>query len=176
MKRLALLVILGSLAAASSALADADITLCHATGSESNPFVQITVSPEGAYNGHIDHQDVEDIIPPFEFQGQMYSQNWPSGQAILENGCEIPVVEEPPTEEPPPPPPVVTTPPTPPAIEMPAEPAPPVEAAAPPAAIAPSSPARAKPKTAKRKRHHRKMRKHRRPRMHRRAVAPRFAG
>jgi hypothetical protein len=38
------------------------ITICHATGSETNPFVLITISVNGL-NGHADHQDGEDIIP-----------------------------------------------------------------------------------------------------------------
>lgn len=70
-----------------------DVTLCHATGSNSNPFVQIIVSPAGAYNGHLGggHQNGEDIIPPFVWQGQTYSQNWDTnGQAIWNNECEIP--------------------------------------------------------------------------------------
>jgi Tol biopolymer transport system component len=37
------------------------ITLCHATGSETNPYVEITVADDGVYNGHIDHDG--DIIP-----------------------------------------------------------------------------------------------------------------
>jgi hypothetical protein len=37
------------------------ITLCHATGSTVNPYVEITVSVAGATNGHTKHS--EDIIP-----------------------------------------------------------------------------------------------------------------
>jgi hypothetical protein len=37
------------------------ITICHATGSASNPYVTITVDDQAALNGHIHHQD--DIIP-----------------------------------------------------------------------------------------------------------------
>jgi hypothetical protein len=37
------------------------ITLCHATGSASNPYVKITVSEQGATNGHSKHAG--DIIP-----------------------------------------------------------------------------------------------------------------
>jgi hypothetical protein len=63
------------------------VTLCHATGSETNPFVQITVTAAGAFNGHIAHQHAEDIIPPFTFRGETYSQDWPEGQELLEAGC-----------------------------------------------------------------------------------------
>jgi hypothetical protein len=37
------------------------VTLCHATGSVTNPFVEITVSAQGATNGHAKH--IGDIIP-----------------------------------------------------------------------------------------------------------------
>ena len=68
-----------------------NVTLCHATGSESNPYEVITTDAAGAYDGHLgsDHQDGEDIIPPFMFDGTEYSQNWDAaGQAIFENDCE----------------------------------------------------------------------------------------
>ncbi|MCI0529010.1 MAG: LPXTG cell wall anchor domain-containing protein [Nitrospira sp.] len=38
------------------------VTLCHATGSEHNPYVLITVSKHAA-KAHANHQDKEDIIP-----------------------------------------------------------------------------------------------------------------
>jgi hypothetical protein len=78
------------------------VTICHATGSQSNPFVQISPSKAGVVNGHYDHQDGRDIIPPFDYQGQHYAgQNWDSnGQAIYGNGCKSP---------PPPPPPQTGT-------------------------------------------------------------------
>jgi hypothetical protein len=75
-------------------------SLCHATGSESNPYVFIeNISVSGAFNGHLDdgsggtngdHQNGEDIIPPFEYKGQTYSQNWNSvGQAIYRAECKV---------------------------------------------------------------------------------------
>ncbi|MBL3698760.1 DUF11 domain-containing protein [Leucobacter luti] len=75
-----------------------DVTLCHATSSQTNPWNQITVSPAGALSGHAgaSHQSGRDIIPPFEYrQGgatqQFPGQNWDeAGQAIHENGCEEP--------------------------------------------------------------------------------------
>jgi hypothetical protein len=80
-------------------------TICHATGSESNPFVVITPAKAGVYNGHLatssggqagaDHQLAEDIIPPFQYDAnrdgtaETYSQNWDAeGQAIFNAGCE----------------------------------------------------------------------------------------
>ncbi|MFA5607899.1 MAG: hypothetical protein WDA07_12010 [Leucobacter sp.] len=77
------------------------ITICHATGSESNPFVTVTANANGIISGHVGHQDGRDIIPPFEYKDgqqakQFPGQNWDAaGQEILRNGCE------------PPPPPVV---------------------------------------------------------------------
>ena len=38
------------------------ITICHATGSESNPFVEITISKKGWVNGHQDHQNGRDFV------------------------------------------------------------------------------------------------------------------
>lgn len=73
---------------------DADhVTICHATGSSSNPYVQISPSASGVFNGHLgkSHQDGRDIIPPFEYKGKTYSQNWDAtGQAIWKNGCVKP--------------------------------------------------------------------------------------
>lgn len=74
------------------------VTLCHATGSSTNPFVEITVNANGAIHGHAgsDHQDGRDIIPPFsyndhgktvQFPGQNYDAK---GKATLANGCRVP--------------------------------------------------------------------------------------
>ena len=50
-----------SIAALSVIIGGGDtITICHATGSASNPYEEITVSVNGL-NGHIGHTD--DIIP-----------------------------------------------------------------------------------------------------------------
>ena len=37
------------------------ITICHATGSIKNPYVEITIAEQGVLNGHLPHHD--DIIP-----------------------------------------------------------------------------------------------------------------
>lgn len=74
-----------------------DVTLCHATGSQTNPYVKITVNSNGAL-GHAGskHQDGRDIIPPFTYnnQGQNASfpgQNWDAaGQATFNNNCVPP--------------------------------------------------------------------------------------
>jgi len=67
------------------------VTICHATGSTSNPFVVITPDAEGVLRGHYDHQDQRDIIPPFTVRGESYpGLNWGSGKATYDNGCEVP--------------------------------------------------------------------------------------
>ena len=82
--------------------ADDNDGLCHATGSATNPYVLIdNISSAGIYNGHYgdgrgDHQNGEDIIPPFTYQGQTYSQDWDAeGQAIYNAGCEVEDEEQP---------------------------------------------------------------------------------
>lgn len=62
------------------------IVICHATGAagwQALPPLPIS----GVYNGHLDHQNNKDIIPPFQYNGQTYSMNWPAGQAIYDNNC-----------------------------------------------------------------------------------------
>jgi hypothetical protein len=67
------------------------VTICHATGSASNPFVVITPSAEGVLHGHYDHQDQRDIIPPFSVGDESYpGLNWGSGQTTFDNGCQVP--------------------------------------------------------------------------------------
>ncbi|UOQ57321.1 hypothetical protein MUN78_00300 [Leucobacter allii] len=69
------------------------VTLCHATASEKNPFVQITVNANGSASGHLGHQGGRDIIPPFSYNDHgttvnVPGQNWDAeGQAIFANGC-----------------------------------------------------------------------------------------
>jgi hypothetical protein len=78
-------------------------TICHATGSESNPFVIIGPSPVGVIYGHlgVSHQDGRDIVPPFDYDAndngmidsnEHFQQNWDAEhQAIFYNGCEVPL-------------------------------------------------------------------------------------
>ncbi|WP_181365232.1 hypothetical protein, partial [Arthrobacter sp. HMWF013] len=70
------------------------ITICHATGSEKNPYVVVTIDLHGL-NGHANgnHQLTEDIIPPNSGKVLPGGQNWTdSGKAIYNNGCEGAVV------------------------------------------------------------------------------------
>jgi hypothetical protein len=76
------------------------VTICHATGSSSNPYVIITVAPAAASGGHAHHGD--DIIPAFthkqgqqtiHFAGHNLGPVGPASQtgyAILQNGCRVP--------------------------------------------------------------------------------------
>ena len=71
------------------------VTLCHATKSKSNPYVEISVNANGSVSGHAgsSHQNGQDIIPPFDYNDNgttkhFPGQNWnSSGQAIFNNGC-----------------------------------------------------------------------------------------
>ena len=101
---------------------DHQVTLCHRTNSETNPYVVITVDKASVFknNGHDSHDEGGvyqpgdkargvrwgDIIPPFSYfagphdqtESQYPGLNYgPDGQAILANGCQVP--------GPPPPPP-----------------------------------------------------------------------
>ena len=88
-------------------------TICHATHSETNPYVQITVdyaAIDGEKNNDHSHHlgpvwysgakadgvDWGDIIPPTE--GVNPGQNWEDGEAIWLNDCQVP---EPQVVEPP---------------------------------------------------------------------------
>src|SRR3990167_9871780 len=72
-----------------------EVTICHATRSDHNPYNQITVDEdavdgEGRNDHNRDaHQDGEDIIPPGEWDED--GRNWDDrGIAIYRNGCNIP--------------------------------------------------------------------------------------
>lgn len=130
-RRLAWLVVIGLTAAAllapsSTAIAAAldTIDICHATGSNSNPYIVNSPSKDGDVSGHADHtgpiwfdgiqEEWGDIIPPFTFpEGSFPGLNWTEeGQAIYENDCNIPEAEAPtPTPTPTPPPAVTPAPP-----------------------------------------------------------------
>lgn len=66
------------------------VTICHATGSDSNPYVQITVSEsavrESKGHNRDGHQLGEDIIPPGPYDPD--GRNWdPAEQTIFNDGC-----------------------------------------------------------------------------------------
>lgn len=79
------------------------VTICHATGSKTNPYVVITPDASGVISGHYPHQDRRDIIPPFDYfdsAGAKHSfpgQNWTAeNEAILKHGCKKPGSHGPP--------------------------------------------------------------------------------
>jgi hypothetical protein len=64
------------------------VTICHATHSATNPYVEITVDVSSAgeaqiLHGHREHSD--DVIPTFVYEGVTYPGQ--GDQSILANGC-----------------------------------------------------------------------------------------
>ena len=96
--------ILSVLSTAVSAQSDAagyHVTICHRTGSATNPYIVISPDVEGVINGHLGHEQTGnglggDIIPVFVYHGVTYSKNLGiniggiSGAQILANGCKVP--------------------------------------------------------------------------------------
>jgi hypothetical protein len=68
------------------------VPLCHATGSNSNPYTSLSVS----YSSILGGTNPGDIIPPFSYikngvNGSYPGQNWDAAhQAIYNNGCKVP--------------------------------------------------------------------------------------
>jgi hypothetical protein len=83
--------------AATPANAATKVTFCHSTGSESNPWVELTTSVNAFYVGHVLKQHTSDIYPAISFQkqGQTINVQAQGDQSILANNCGA--------EEPPPP-------------------------------------------------------------------------
>jgi len=111
------------LGAAPAGAAQNDITICHATGAHTNPYVTHTPAKTADAGGHDGHKGgvwfagitVEwgDIIPPFDYDGGTYpGLNWTTaGQAFWNNGCNQPTATPttaPPTVTPTTAPPTVT--------------------------------------------------------------------
>jgi LPXTG-motif cell wall-anchored protein len=82
------------------------VTLCHATGSRTNPYVAITVDDDAivreGHGGHAgplfapdlpDHEAWGDVVPAFDFgPGAVYGgDNWSdAGRQLLAAGCRVP--------------------------------------------------------------------------------------
>ncbi|MET3718497.1 MULTISPECIES: hypothetical protein [unclassified Arthrobacter] len=87
---LALLGATAPAAATDEAEADHKITICHATGSESNPYVSVTIDLH-ALKAHLDHQNGDDIIPANDGKVLPWGQNldkldiWNAGCAVPED-------------------------------------------------------------------------------------------
>lgn len=98
-----------TLGAVGGALADSNpkVDICHATGSQANPYVGAKASETADAGGHDGHIGPiwfpgitvtwGDIIPPFVNGNVDYpGKNWTAdGQAIWNNGCKIPVTPGP---------------------------------------------------------------------------------
>ncbi|NRQ51119.1 hypothetical protein [Aeromicrobium stalagmiti] len=81
------------------AAAPVKIKICHATASQSNPYIENSPNQSADLNGHAGHTGPVfvaggpagwgDIIPPFTFNGTSFAGlNWTTaGQAIYDNGC-----------------------------------------------------------------------------------------
>ena len=80
--------------AVSAAAGENHVKICHAIGN--GGYVVIEPSAAGVFEGHLASAhgghgaDSDDIIPPFEHGGHVYSQNWPDGRATFDNGCKRP--------------------------------------------------------------------------------------
>jgi hypothetical protein len=66
---------------------DEKLTICHATGSATNPYVIITISKAGVVNGHYgtSHQGGRDIIPAFTYRGVSHAAQ--GDPALIATGC-----------------------------------------------------------------------------------------
>ena len=88
-----LVLLRGAPLAVASPPPDHQVTYCHATGSETNPFVVITTDELAVVMGHQNHQDLEDVIPPFDWalpntSGHFAGLNWgPGAEEFIANGC-----------------------------------------------------------------------------------------
>ena len=79
---------------------DQKVTICHTTGSDNNPYVEITVDDNavdsGSGHNSDNHQNGKDIIPPGDWDSD--GRNWDSdNQAIYNNNCEVPEATATPT-------------------------------------------------------------------------------
>lgn len=77
---------------ATPANAATKVTFCHSTGSEQNPWVELTTSVNAFYVGHVLKQHTEDVYPAVSFQKKGQTINVPAqgDQEFLANHCGAP--------------------------------------------------------------------------------------
>lgn len=74
---------------------NAKIQLCHWTNGDHYNYLDISINAV-LQQGHLQHQNNQDIIPPFDYTGaggaaqHFPGANWPEGEETLKNGCNIP--------------------------------------------------------------------------------------
>jgi hypothetical protein len=78
--------------AATPANAATKVTFCHSTGSDSNPWIELTTSVNAFYVGHVLKQHTSDIYPAVSFQkgGQTINVSAQGDQAVLAEHCGAP--------------------------------------------------------------------------------------
>lgn len=76
------------------------VTICHRTGSETNPYVVITVDVAAINGGEASDHDghdqvgngpIGDVIPPvagFNDDGKNWNDNWQPGEVVTPDLCE----------------------------------------------------------------------------------------
>lgn len=110
----AIVFVAGIIIASADVPAGYHVTICHRTGSASNPYIIISPDVEGVISGHLDHEQTGnglggDIIPVFTFNGVTYSKNMDTsfgngitGASVLAAGCLLPHIPTPTPTVPPP--------------------------------------------------------------------------
>ncbi|SFR91445.1 hypothetical protein SAMN05428970_3798 [Agromyces sp. CF514] len=68
---------------------DHKVAFCHATHSETNPYVYIETDNIAVVRAHFKHQDHEDVWPAFTYswKGQIVSYAGSDNDAFIERGC-----------------------------------------------------------------------------------------
>ena len=87
--------VLGTAAAANATQPGDDgthrVAFCHATHSETNPYVYIETDNIAVVRAHFTHQDDEDVWPTFSYSwhGEVFSyEGSPGAQSFIDNGCQ----------------------------------------------------------------------------------------
>ena len=95
-------VMLASVGSQAHAAAPGKVTICHATASQSNPYVPETVDISSLGDGHGQNGiNPGDIVPPTPGTDFPNGNNWTAtGQTYWNNNCKAPTQTSPPATEP----------------------------------------------------------------------------